>query len=127
MVIVGMVTWWYRRGFLMEVRLAGDRLEALYDYFSIDLLLRTLFAPFRQISATKVNGPLAVQLSAFVDRLFSRMIGFIVRVVMIFAGSITLFIASLIAVIRIILWLVVPFLPVIGIFIALSGWVPWKV
>lgn len=127
MVIVGLFSWWYTRGFLMEVRLAGDRLEALYDYFSIDLLLRTLFAPFRQISAMKVNGPLSVQISAFVDRLFSRTIGFVVRIIMIVIGSVTLFIASIVAIIRIVLWIVAPFLPIIGIILTLSGWVPWKV
>ena len=55
------------------------KLVSVFDYFSIDLLVRTWFAPFRQISAGAVDGPIGVQIRAFFDRLISRTIGGIVR------------------------------------------------
>lgn len=47
--------------------------------FSVGLLLKTLFNPFRQISAAPVGGAAPVQLSAFFDKLFSRAVGMVVR------------------------------------------------
>ena len=127
MFIVGILSWWYGRGFSIRLGQAQQQLVGIYDYFSIDLLIKTLFSPFRQISAGKVQGPLAVQFRAFVDRLFSRVIGFVVRSIMIVVGSIGIVGSILISLFMIAVWLLMPILPFIGIILALSGWVPWKI
>lgn len=127
MVIVGILSWWYGRGFSIRLGQARQQLVGIYDYFSIDLLIKTLFSPFRQISAGKVQGPLAIQFRAFVDRLFSRVIGFVVRSIMIAVGSIGIVGSILISLFMIAIWLVMPILPFVGIILALSGWVPWKI
>lgn len=127
MFIVGLFSWWYGAGWLRCLVAVRDNLLSVYDYFSLDLLLRTLFAPFRQISAGKVRGPIGVQVRALVDRLISRVIGSIMRTVMIVVGSATLFIAAVIGLLRIVIWPIIPVLPVIFVLFAMIGWVPWKI
>lgn len=102
-----------------------ERLAATADFFSIGLLLRTLFSPFRQISAGRVRGPLGVQLHAFFDRLISRLIGAMVRTAMVFTGGLALGFYAVIGVITAVGWLLLPLVPVIGIVLASGGRMPW--
>lgn len=128
MIIVGLLEWWYTRGAGGQMARARESILSVYDYFSIDLLLKTLFSPFRQISAGGVRGPLAVQMRAFFDRLFSRLVGAFIRTFMIIFGSIALVIVSLMSIVRVVGWLIMPVLPIVGLMLTLSGWVlPWKV
>lgn len=99
-------------------------MEVILEAFSVGLLLRTLFDPFRQISAGQVRGSFDAQLRALGDRLFSRVFGAIVRSIFIFIGLIGAFFAGLLGVVELLLWPVVPFLPVIGIALMVSGWQP---
>lgn len=124
MFIVGLLTWWYGTGWRQRAVIVKERLAATMDYFSIDLLLKTLFAPFRQISAGQVRGPLAVQWRAFVDRLVSRCIGAVVRLILIFVGIVAIMFFAIAGLLNLILWAVVPILPVVGAIMMLIGWVP---
>lgn len=127
MFIVGLFSWWYSAGWLRCVVGVRDSLLSTYDYFSLDLLLRTLFSPFRQISAGKVRGPIGVQLRALLDNLISRTIGAIVRSIVIVVGSVTLCISSLLGFVKILLWPFIPLLPLILAVVAASGWIPWMI
>lgn len=124
MFIVGMLSWWYGPGWAMRARLVRERLAASLDYFSIDLLAKTLFSPFRQISAGKVDGPIGVRFRAWVDRLISRVIGFFVRTIIIFVGCLTLIFHTIIGGLTLLFWAVVPILPLVGFILFLSGWTP---
>ena len=84
------------------------------DHFSVGLLLRTLFNPFRQISASYVDCPLPVKLRAFFDRLISRIIGAVVRTLVIFIGIIAIAVVVIFELIGVLAWLVLPVLPVVG-------------
>lgn len=125
MFITGILLWWYGPGWRQRLSLLRERLASTMDYFSIDLLLRTLFSPFRQISAGKVQGPLGVQMRAFFDRLISRVIGMFVRLTMILIGSVAILFHVVIGSLFVILWAVVPLLPLIGIILFIAGWIPW--
>lgn len=127
MFIVGLLSWWYGAGWRRCVMSVGDRLLNAYDYFSIDLLIKTLFSPFRQISAGQVNGPIEVQFRAILDKLISRVIGAIMRTIVIVVGSAALLVSALLGLIRIILWPLVPLLPIAAAVLAMSGWVPWTI
>ena len=124
MVIMGFFLWWYSDGWKRLLRVASDKLASIFDYFSIDLLVRSLFSPFRQISAGSVQGPLPVQLRAFVDQLFSRVIGAVVRTIMIFIGTISIIGAAIYQLLKICLWAVVPVLPLVGLVMMFIGWTP---
>lgn len=126
MFVIGLMSWWYGRGWRDAAMRAGRRLMSLEDYFSIDLLLRTLFSPYRQISASKVQGALGVQMRAFFDRLISRLIGAMIRLVTILIGLVAIVIYAVIGLLVLVLWAVVPLLPIAGIVLFVSGWIPWN-
>lgn len=127
MIIVWALSWWYGAGLAAQIAALRERLLSSYDYFSIGLLAKTLFAPFRQISASNVRGPIGVQLRAFVDKLISRIIGSIVRTMLIITGILWMIVVVLVGLLMLLLWLIFPFAPLLGFIAMISGWVPqWK-
>ena len=102
-----------------------EALLTVYDNFSLGLLLRTLFSPWRQISAGRVRGPLGVQVRAFFDRLISRIIGGIVRSVVLIFGSIAVLGVALVGLLRIVLWPLLPLFPIVATIWTITGWIPW--
>ena len=125
MFILGILSWWYGAGWRQRAAMLREKIMSTMDYFSIDLLAKTLFSPFRQISAGKVQGPLGVQMRAFADRVISRVIGGMIRTFMIIIGTAAIVLYSVIGGIFVILWAVIPLLPIVGIVLFISGWVPW--
>ena len=121
LLVTELLRWWYGDGWRHRAQLIMNRLDGTIDYFSMDLLLKTLFSPFRQISAGKVDGPLGVQMRALIDRLFSRVIGAFIRLSILLIGSVTIALQITIGFIVLVLWAVIPFLPIIGCFMTLSG------
>ena len=125
MLMVSLLNWWYTRGWKDFLQRTGQRLANLVDFFSIDLLIKTLFAPFRQISAgSSKTAPLDVKLRMFFDRLVSRIIGAAVRTVILIAGIICIGFAVVMSLVVIILWPLMPVLPVAGIVLTVMG-VTW--
>jgi hypothetical protein len=125
MFIVGILSWWYGPGWRERVSIMRERLESTMDYFSIGLLLRTLFSPFRQISAGHVSGPIAVQMHAFFDRLVSRVIGGMVRLIMMLIGCLAIALYAIIGCIGLVLWAFIPLLPFIGVALWVTDFLPW--
>ena len=101
-----------------------DRLAASADFFSIGLLASTLFAPFRQISAGNVVGPIGDQIRAFFDRLISRTIGAFVRTSVIIFGLVVMSLQAIFGLIVLVSWLIIPLLPIIGLIMTVIGWTP---
>lgn len=124
MILVGILSWWYGQGWLAQGYMVRDRLLRANDYFSLELLLKTLFAPFRQISAGQVRGSIIDKLRAFGDRLVSRLIGASVRLIVFTIGLVVIIVQSLIGLGFLLLWPVVPLFPLIGLIMALIGWTP---
>jgi len=115
MFLVGIFQWWYGTGFYKHVRQVYVGLLKTADFFSIGLLLKTLFNPFRQISAGVVQGGLPEQFRAFLDRSFSRVFGAFLRTILIAVGLICLLVRMLWSVLIILAWLLLPLAPLIGI------------
>lgn len=123
--VIALFQWWYGAGWRRRALLVRDRLIRVMDAFSIDILLKTLFAPFRQISADSSEGPLGVRLRAWADKMISRLIGAIVRLLTITAGLIILFGCVIWGVAILAVWPLLPLLPVMGAILSFSGWMPW--
>jgi hypothetical protein len=124
MFFTGVVRWWYAAGWRERAGLVGERLARTLDFFSINLLLKTLFAPFRQISAANTTGPISVRMHAFFDKLISRFIGAFMRLILIFVGLITIVAQLLWGMIVLIVWIILPIIPVVGLILFSIGWMP---
>ena len=121
LLVTSLLTWWYTDGWRARARLVSHRLDTTIDYFSFDLLLKTLFSPFRQISAGSVDGPLEVKLRALVDKLFSRVIGAFIRLTILFVGGVVIVVQVLLGVAILVGWTVIPLFPIIGLILFIIG------
>lgn len=125
MVATDLIIWWYSRGYGFFVSKIFDKLHNTADFFSIVDLLKTLFAPFRQISAEGTSSlALDVRIRAAFDRLFSRFMGAIIRILLIIIGLIALAIQFALSLAFIIAWPLLPFTPLACIFLAINGVLP---
>ncbi len=121
MLAVSFFSWWYGLGWAKESGRVKEQLLTVADIFSIELLFMTLFAPFRQISTGKVDGPLAVIVRAWFDQLISRFIGALVRSFMIVLGIICLLVLAVVGVVRLVLWPLLPLSPLLFTFFGITG------
>lgn len=97
------------------------------DQFSLGLLLKTLFQPFRQISANNRGGAaLEDKIRAWFDRLVSRIIGMFIRLFVMIVGVVALFFTLVLAFIRLALWVLLPILPFAGIYLFLEVGILWN-
>lgn len=120
------LAWWYRQGWRHQLQIVSERNAKLADLFSLGLLLRTMFAPFRQIGTGAVRGSLDVRFHAWADLLFSRIVGSVVRFFTLLTGCIAIVVVAALGAVQLVLWAALPFLPIIGIFLAGIGWAPWQ-
>jgi hypothetical protein len=125
MLVVSLLSWWYGAGWRDQTHLVSERLAAAADRYSISLLLRSLFSPFRQISAGSVSGSLDAKFRAGLDKLISRLIGAMVRTIIIIIGSMALLLGVIFGTLRLIVWPFLPLLPLVGLIMMMSGWMPW--
>lgn len=122
MMLLEVVTWWYGAGWAKVAARIGGRVGAILEAFSVGLLLRTLFDPFRQIDAGGNGGKsLDAQLRALGDNLFSRIFGAFIRTLFIVLGLLAAAGAAVLGVVQLLLWPLVPLLPILGIVLAGIG------
>lgn len=100
---------------------AIGRVGAVLDFFSVGELLKTLFSPYRQISVGQVNGPVGVKLRAWFDLQMSRVIGAIIRLIVILAGLVAAVLSFALALLLMIGWPILPVLPLVAIVMAMGG------
>lgn len=128
MFLVGILSWWYGNGWSARIQILKRQLLSSADFFSIGMLVSTIFSPYRQISAGEVEGSIRDQLQAFLDRTISRFVGASIRVFMIVFGLLAMLIQIIIGLIIIIMWPIMPVFLVVGLILAVIGWVPsWTI
>lgn len=90
------------------------------NYFSFLLLLKTLFTPWRRYLWEYPRGfnPKAY-FEVFVSNLFSRLIGATIRSILILIGLIVLIFVLIFGSVIILIWLILPFLLILGLFFIL--------
>ena len=112
---MALVSWWYGSGWLDQVGLVRTRFARVADRYSLGLLARTLFSPFKQLDAYGNGGnSLDAKLRGWLDLQISRMIGAMIRSFMLIFGLMAMLVEALIAVLRLIVWPLLPVMPVIG-------------
>jgi len=115
--IFELLRWWYVTGWLEAVHRIGSWAKGVERTFSLSLLFRTLFAPWRRIVTIGGKG-IDAQMHAALDNLVSRSIGFVIRFVVIIAALVTTMVAMTAGIVMAALW---PFLPLLILYFAFRG------
>jgi len=110
-------TWWYGQGWLRRWQDIASYVRKTSQTFSVNILARTLFAPWRRIISYPGEG-LNNHLRAMVDNLFSRLIGFCVRVLVIIIAVIALIFVLIVGITSAVIW---PFMPLVPLFLLIKG------
>ncbi len=116
MLVWAYLQWWYGSGWRDAIRRIWGRSRRIYLDFSIPILLRTLFAPWRRIISPS-SGGLDQRLRAVIDNVLSRVIGFVVRFITLVIASVLIGANILLSATAAILW---PALPLISV-----GFIIW--
>lgn len=109
--------WWYGPGWLGAFSGAFNWVKAVQAAFSIDVLLKTLFSPWKRIVALPGRS-LDAKFQAAIDNLISRVIGFFVRIIVLFTALIIISLAALGGLILAIIW---PLLPLVSVGLIIWG------
>lgn len=120
MLFIALFSWWYTAGWTQLGARALNRIASVLDFFSVGLLLKSLFAPFRQISVGSVQGSLSVKLRAWGDKQISRAIGAMVRLTVILFGLLAMLMMCIVSVGLLLLWPLVPAMPIIVFFVVMG-------
>lgn len=116
MLMVGLIKWWYTDGLRSRYRSLDHWLLRTVDFFSLSLLIKTLFNPFRQISASMLppSVPITTRFQSAGDRMFSRFFGFTIRTIMLVVGSVVIFAQIVFSIVLLIFWFIMPLSIVLG-------------
>lgn len=125
MFLVGLISWWYGRGWVTQWQRIGRRFSRTLEFFSVGQLVETLFSPFRQIAAGGSNDKsLGGMARAALDQLVSRIVGAFIRFFTIIFAVIVIALQAVYAAVVMVAWWIVPLLPVVGAVLFATGWVP---
>jgi hypothetical protein len=117
MIMLSLFSWWYGPGWAGVITSTKRRFDQLGDMFSITILLRTLFAPWRRI-VTNPGAGIEAKMHALGDNLVSRCIGFTVRIFVLLAATVAFLLLAVAALLEIILW---PLVPLVSIGLIVRG------
>ncbi len=102
------ILWHYTKSWQDVFRVISNYLWFVSNYFSIQLLSRTLFSPWRRLSLSGGKGQEDSFVGALLVNTIMRVVGFLIRSLTIFAGCIALLLSVFVAGIFLILWLIFP-------------------
>lgn len=100
--------WHYGRGVVEFFSLWKNFLWFGYHYFSVPLMFRTLFSPFHRIHETSRGFNLELMLENIVANTMMRILGFVLRSVVIAAGLVSEIVILVLGSIAFIIWILFP-------------------
>jgi hypothetical protein len=121
MLAQGLISWWYTDGYKLFVGKLFSKLGDTIDLFSIGSLLKTLFAPYRQIAANETGVSVDDKIIAFIDRLVSRFVGGVARLGIVIAGILVILLQFVGSIIMFVVWPLLPLTPILFIVLAVMG------
>jgi hypothetical protein len=119
MLFIEFFQWWYGSGWAQATKGAVNLVKKVELSFSIGVLLRTLFSPWKMI-VTNPGRSLDDKFRAMIDNLVSRTVGFFVRIFSLITALIMMAVASIIGMVIAISW---PLIPVLIILSAIKGFI----
>lgn len=102
--------WWYGPGWLSAWKNSLTWVKKVQMAFSIDVLLRTLFSPWKRIVVTGGRS-IDEKFRAAMDNLVSRVIGFFVRLIILFTAVVLIGVTAIGGILLAVVW---PLLPLLG-------------
>jgi hypothetical protein len=113
-------TWWFGVGWSDVASRVTARVAGVWQLFSVGILIRTLFYPWKRIVSPPAKSFDAI-MRGMLDNAVSRFVGLWVRLFAIIAA---LFITAFTAIIGVLLVICWPLLPLLGIFFLVMGVMP---
>lgn len=110
MLAVAFIRWWYGAGWRDNADRVSSRLSNTYLEFSVPILMRTLFSPWRRIISYG-GGSLGQRAQATLDNIVSRFVGLVVRLSALMAAVALIGMTVLVGSFWLVLW---PLLPLAG-------------
>lgn len=107
MLVLSFFSWWYGKGWREVAASFTGRLQGVASTFSVSQLLKTLFQPWRRI-ITYPGDSLAEKFHAWADNVFSRAVGFVVRVLVLIAAFIVAILTAAFSLVELVAWPLVP-------------------
>ena len=122
MLIISFFHWWYGAGWKQQFVDYRTRVERISELFSIDILLKTMFSPWKQIvTHARADQSFKAKQAAFVDNIVSRVVGFFVRLFTLITGVVAILAVVIFGFILVLLWPIIPILPAILIIVSLGS------
>ena len=111
MLVGAFIAWWYGRGWAGTFEQTGHRMKILVEMFSIPILVKTMFSPWKQIvSVSSKDQALNMKMRAVLDNIISRFVGFWVRFIVLITGLMAMLLAAVIGLVWVVAW---PFIPLL--------------
>ena len=111
------VAWHYTAGLLDCLRRLADFLWFIYHFFSVPVIARTLFTPWRRLGESYRRGlDPGRTLETFIVNTLMRLFGFIVRIFFLLAALLGLLVTFLIGLFTIAVFFLAPFI-ILGSFV----------
>ena len=114
MLAVAFFSWWYGQGWAQVFKIMQRRIMQIEQSFSVPTLLKTLFSPWRRVVSYPGAG-VDAHVQAFIDNLISRFVGFTVRLAVIITAGLMIAAISVLAIVEVIAWPLIPIAIVAGI------------
>ncbi len=122
MVIMLVLKWWYGAGWMWAwKRAVNERIEWVNQAFSIKDMIRTWFSPFKQTYSNTNKGSIDMRVQASIDNFVSRLIGSLLRTIIIFVGFLGIILALASGILIMVIWPLVPWFPIIAILFSIFG------
>jgi hypothetical protein len=102
--------WHYGGAFKDYRRVSMNLLWFISNFFSIELLVGTLFSPWKRLAKDEYGGGDSNFFTNFIVNVLMRISGFLIRSVTIVIGSIALLLTAIFLALGFIFWLLLPFI-----------------
>lgn len=122
MLLFSLLGWWYGSGWTWLLKEISRKLYVVKETFSVPILLRTLFSPWKQI---QTQSTFQNFFQAAIDNLVSRFIGAILRIGMLIAAIFSTTIILALGMISFIAWPLLPALIIILPLMSVAGVELW--
>jgi hypothetical protein len=105
------IRWHYGQALHEYIRIIRTGRDFIIYFFSVPLLLKTLFSPFKRIEEKPMRGfNIEDWVGRIIINVISRVIGFFIRATLIFSGILIFFIFMIISIFGFAFWLASPFI-----------------